>query len=153
MLKEFILIKKSNQICDKIPSNVKSKECLLRHPKDCKDWMEDTRDCVRGNVCKYLHISSKKGLHIKSNYHDTKIEIINEKPDDETVHVLKEAIAAKEEDIERLDDKISKLITKNEVVIEENNRLQRIMKNMDHEIKVLRSWTTKTCRPVILEGA
>ena len=58
----------SDIICDKVFSNSKcsdSKECLLRHPKDCKYWMGDRRGCLMGEVCKYLHISSKKGIHIK----------------------------------------------------------------------------------------
>ena len=49
--------------------------------------------CLRGDVCKFLHKSSKKGINIKSNknYDDTKSETQNkrgkqelviEKPDD-----------------------------------------------------------------------
>ena len=145
----------SDIICDKVFSNSKcsdSKECLLRHPKDCKHWMGDSRGCLRGDVCKYLHQSSKKGIHIKSNknYHDTKSEtenrrdkheIIIEKQNDDNVPVLKEAIAAKEEDIKRMDENNSKLISENEGLIEENNRFQRILKNMNQEIKLLRSRT------------
>ena len=145
----------SDIICDKVFSNSKcsdSKECLLRHPKDCKHWMGDSRGCLRGDVCKYLHQSSKKGIHIKSNknYHDTKSEtenrrdkheIIIEKQNDDNVLVLKEAIAAKEEDIKRMDENNSKLISENEGLIEENNRFQRILKNMNQEIKLLRSRT------------
>ena len=114
--------------------------------------MGDSRGCLRGDVCKYLHQSSKKGIHIKSNknYHDTKSEtenrrdkheIIIEKQNDDNVLVLKEAIAAKEEDIKRMDENNSKLISENEGLIEENNRFQRILKNMNQEIKLLRSRT------------
>ena len=55
--------------------------------------------------------------------------------------MLKEAIAAKEEDIKRMDENNSKLISENEGLIEENNRFQRILKNMNQEIKLLRSRT------------
>ena len=61
----------------------------------------NSRGCLRGEVCKYLHQSSKKGIHIKSNknYHDAKSEtenrmdkheIIIEKQNDDNVLVLKE---------------------------------------------------------------
>ena len=99
--------------------------------------MGDSRGCLRGDVCKYLHQSSKKGIHIKSNknYHDTKSEtenrrdkheIIIEEQNDDNVLVLMEAIAAKEEDIKRMDENNSKLISENEGLIEENIRFQRI---------------------------
>ena len=55
--------------------------------------MSDSRGSPRGDVCNYLHQSSKKGINIKSNknYDDTKSEtqnkrgkqeVVIEKPDD-----------------------------------------------------------------------
>ena len=103
-------------------------------------------------MCNYLHQSSKKGINIKSNknYDDTKSEtqnkrgkqeVVIEKPDDEYILILKEAIAAKEEDIKRMKGKTYKLSSENEGLIEENNRFQRILKNMNQEIKLLKSQT------------
>ena len=82
--------------------------------------MGDSRGCLRGDMWKYKY---KKGIHIKSNkdYHDTKTEtqnkrdkheVFNEKTDNE--NVLPFAIAAKEEDIKRMEDNNSKLISENE---------------------------------------
>ena len=145
----------SDIICDKVLSNGKcsdSKECLLRHPKDCKHWMGDSRGCLRGDVCKYLHQSNKKGINLKvnKNYDDTKSETPNkrskqevfiEKPDDNNVLILKEAIAAKEEEIKRMEETKSKLSSEKEGLVEENKRFQRILKNMNEEIKRLKSQT------------
>ena len=143
------------KVCDKVLSNGKcpdSKECLHRHPKDCKHWMGDSRGCLRGDVCKYLHQSNKKGINLKvnKNYDDTKIETPNkrskqevfiEKPDDDNVLILKEAIAAKEEEIKRMEETKSKLSSEKEGLVEENKRFQRILKNMNQEIKLLKSQT------------
>ena len=143
----------SDIICDKVLSTGKcsdSKECLLRHPKDCKHWMGDRRGCLRGDACKYLHQSSKTGINIKSNKNYEESESENkrsnqeeviEKPDDDTVLILKEAIAAKEEDINRIEGEKFILSSENESLIEENNRFQRILKNMNQEKKRLKSQT------------
>ena len=114
--------------------------------------MGDTRGCLRKEECKYLHISSKKGIHVKrnTNYHETKhesqnktdsTEIIIEKKDDEIVHVLKEASDTKDVEIKMMSENVSKLFAENEILIEENNKIKRILKNMDLEIKRLRSQT------------
>jgi hypothetical protein len=68
-------------------------------------------------------------------------EEVIEKPDDDTVLILKEAIAAKEEDINRIEGEKFILSSENESLIEENNRFQRILKNMNMEIKRLKSQT------------
>ena len=102
-----------------------------------------------------MHISSKKGIHVKRNpnYHNTKREpqnkthnkeIITEKKDDEMDHVLKEASHPKDKEIIKMDDKVSKLIAENEGLIEENNKIKRILKNIDQEIKLLRSRTNQS---------
>ena len=69
----------SEKICEKALSSgkcLKYKTCVQRNPKNCKHWMGDTRGCLRGSECKYLHNSSKKGINIKKNknYHETKSE-------------------------------------------------------------------------------
>ena len=91
-------------------------------------------------------------VNIKSNknYDDTKSETQNkrgkqevfiEKPDDENVLILKEVIAAKEEDIKRMEETKSKLSSENEGLIEENKRFQRSLTMMNQEIKLLKSQT------------
>ena len=94
-------------------------------------------------MCKYLHQSSK-------NYHDTKSEkqhkrdkqeVFIETPDDDNVLSLNEDIFAKEEVIKRSEEINSKLISENEGLVEENNIFQRILKNMNQEIKLLKSQT------------
>jgi hypothetical protein len=144
----------SNIICDKVLSNGKcpaSKECLLRHPKDCKHWMGDTRGCLRGDRCKYLHQLTRKGMFIKLNKNSRtksenqdigdKQELFIEKVNDDNVIVLKEDIASKEEVIKRLEENNSKLISENKTLLEENNRFQRILLDMNQEIKLLRART------------
>ena len=145
----------SDNICDKVLSNgicSESKVCLLRHPRNCKHWMGDTRGCLRGDECKYLHISSKKGIHVKRNPNNldttretqnkTDItEIIIENTNDEMVHVLKDASNAKDEEIKQMNEIVSKIIAENKGLIEENNKVKIILKNMDSEIKLLRSRT------------
>jgi hypothetical protein len=80
----------SDKICENFVSNGKClepKQCLERHPKDCKHWKGDTRGCLRGDECKYLHILSKKGISIKTRQRCHKInnekEIIKEKQERE----------------------------------------------------------------------
>ena len=111
-----------------------------------------TRGCLRGDECKYLHISSKKGIHVKRNPNNldttretqnkTDItEIIIENTNDEMVHVLKDASNAKDEEIKQMNEIVSKIIAENKGLIEENNKVKIILKNMDSEIKLLRSRT------------
>ena len=64
--------------------------------------MGDTRGCLRGNECKYLHVSSKKGENVKQNKNchnegeriDDTSDKTNEKKDDVLIDSLK-----KEEDL------------------------------------------------------
>lgn len=30
-------------------------KCSSRHPKNCKFWLGDNKECLRGQMCKYLH--------------------------------------------------------------------------------------------------
>jgi hypothetical protein len=60
---------------------------------------------------------------------------------DDNLLVLKEDIASKEEVIKRLQENISKLISENKGLLEENNRFQSILLNMKQEIKLLKSRT------------
>ena len=145
----------SEKICNKILSNEKflePKVCLQRHPKDCKHWMGDTRGCLRENECKYIHDSNKKGQKIKQNKSYTKNtndeEIVNdtsdridEKKDKFRIDSLTKEVEAKEEELKKKEDKISVLLSEKETLIEENNRIKRCAKNMDLEIKLLRSQT------------
>ena len=39
----------------------------LRHPKDCKFWLGDTRGCLRGRSCKVLHKVENKGKKVKDH--------------------------------------------------------------------------------------
>jgi hypothetical protein len=50
-------------------------------------------------------------------------------------------LSSKEEDIKRIEGEKFKLSSENESLIEENNRFQRILKNMNMEIKLLKSQT------------
>ena len=145
----------SEKICEKILSNEKCLEhkvCLQRHPKDCKHWMGDTRGCLRENECKYLHDSNKKGKKIKQNKSYTKNtndeEIINdtsdridEKKDELLIDSLTKEVEAKEEELKKKEAKISVLLSEKVTLIEENNQIKRCAKNMDLEIKMLRSQT------------
>ena len=60
-----------------------------------------------------------------------KQEIIIEKPDEDNFLVLKEAIADKEEDTKRMEEKSYKLISENQGLIEDKKRFKRILKNMN----------------------
>ena len=138
----------SEKICENFASNGKCLEpetCLQRHPKDCKYWMGDARGCLRGDECKYLHISRKKGMNMKSNKSCHKIkndkEIMNEKKDKESIDSIKEAVDAKDEELKQKDGQISELISEKEGLTEQYNKIKRCAMNMDKEIKLLRSRT------------
>ena len=55
--------------------------------------------------------------------------------------IIKEASNAKNEEIKQMNENVSKLIAENKGLIEENNKVKIILKNMDQEIKLLRSRT------------
>ena len=145
----------SEKICEKILSNEKCLEhkgCLQRHPKDCKHWMGDSRGCLREKDFKYLHVSNKKGKNIKQNKSCPKNtndeEIINdtsdridEKKDELLIDSLTKEVEAKEEELKKKEAKISVLLSEKVTLIEENNQIKRCAKNMDLEIKMLRSQT------------
>ena len=99
----------------------------------------------------YLHSSCKKGTLIKrnKNYHNTESETqskrnnnetVIEKQDNTIVQLLHDASAAKDEETKK-DENVSKLILENEGLIKENNKIKIMLKNMDLEIKLLRSRT------------
>ena len=131
----------SNTICDKLLLNgqcPQPKTCLSRHPRDCKHWTGDTRGCLRENLCKYMHNSTKKGINIKTkknnNESDSKVQNITVSP--------KEATEAKDKVIKEKDEEIARLRSENESLMENNSRMKRIAWKMDQEIKVLRSKLT-----------
>ena len=111
--------------------------------------MGDGRGCLRGDMCMYLHKSSKKGINIKSNqtHDDTKRETQNKqevlivKPSDDNVLTLKETINTKEKIIRQMEETKSQLSSENVALIEENGRFQRILRNMSKEMKLLKSQT------------
>ena len=138
----------SENVCDKVLSNGKcteSKKCLLRHPRDCRHRMGDTRGCRRGSSCKYLHIANKKGINIKTkkSYHKTENEskepnngeMIVEKQNTKNVDHLNEIINVKDKEIREKEETLLKLMSENEGITEENNKLKRCAKNMNQEIK------------------
>ena len=91
--------------------------------------MGDKRGCLRGDMCKYLHQATRKGIHIKSNKSEKrdkrdKQEVFIEQLNDDNLLVLKKDIASKEEVIKRLEENNSKLISENKGLLEENNRFQ-----------------------------
>ena len=143
----------SDKICDQILSNEKCSEpktCLQRHPKDRKHWMGDTRGCLRGDECKYLHFSSKKGKNIRENKSYPKNKNYKEKVNDtprrikekqaeEVNDSFKKELEAKDEEMKRKDNKISELMSEKEDLLEQFNKIKRCAKNMDQEIKKLRS--------------
>ena len=145
----------SEKVCDNVLLSGKcseSKRCLQRHPRDCKYWMGDTRGCLRGQECKYLHNPSKEGKNIRpnKNCHETKSEgqnkmkakeVKTEKHDDKTIISLKDIVASKDKEIKEKDDKVQKLVLEKEDLINQNNKIKRCAKNMDEEIKRLRSRT------------
>ena len=114
--------------------------------------MGDTKGCLRGNQCKYLHVSSKKGKNIKQNKScpknknykeriDDTSDRIYEKKDEELVDSLTKEAEAKDEEMKQKDDKISQLLSEKEDLLEQYDRIKRCAKNMDQEIKQLRSRT------------
>ena len=114
--------------------------------------MGDSRGCLREKDCKYLHVSNKKGKNIKQNKSCPKNtndeEIINdtsdridEKKDELLIDSLTKEVEAKEEELKKKEAKISVLLSEKVTLIEENNRIKRCAKNMDLEIKMLRSQT------------
>ena len=99
-----------------------------------------------------MHNPSKEGKNIQpnKNYHETKSEgqnkmkakeLITEKHVDKTIISLKETVASKDKEIKEKDDKVQKLVLENEDLINQNNKIKRCAKNMDEEIKRLRSRT------------
>ena len=141
----------SNKICDKVLLNGKClevKTCLLRHPRDCRHWLGDSKGCLRGEDCMYLHISCKKGSLIKRNQNNGKSETQTTKDNNETVAekqddtpVQCESSYAMDEEINEEEQNVSKLISENQQLIKENNKMKIMLKNMDQEIKRLRSRT------------
>ena len=114
--------------------------------------MGDTRGCLRGDECKYFHASSNKGKNIKQNKScpknkndkesiDDTSDRIDEKMDEELVDSLTKEAEAKDEEMKQKDEKISELLSEKETLLEQYNRIKRCAKNMDQEIKQLRSRT------------
>ena len=66
-------------------------------------------------------------------------ETTTEKKGDKSTDSLKDDIVAKDNLIKDKEEIVSKLKSKIERLIEENNRIKQCAKNMDQEIKVLRS--------------
>ena len=114
--------------------------------------MGDSRVCLRGIECKYLHNPSKKGRNIKTykNNQETKREGLSIKDDkevtiekkvDKVINSLKESLAEKDDEIKHKDEEILKLKSENEGLFEENDKIKRCARNMDKEIKALRART------------
>ena len=61
--------------------------------------------------------------------------------DDNILDSLTETVASKHKEIKEMEDKVLKLISENEGLIEENDRIKRCAMKMDQEIKALRSQT------------
>ena len=129
----------SDKICDKLLSNgqcPEPKTCILRHPRDCRYWAGDTRGCLRGVQCKYLHTSAKKGVNIKikKSYHETKSEeqkktdnneTTTEKKGDKSTDSLKDEFVKKDNLIKDKEEMVSKLKSEIERLVEENNRIKQ----------------------------
>ena len=70
----------SDKVCQQFMVSGKCLEykiCPLRHPKDCKFWLGDTRGCLRGKSCKFSHKIENKGKKIK--HHEQEERNVNEK--------------------------------------------------------------------------
>ena len=72
----------SRIICDVFQKEGKcfQSNCMLRHPKACKYWLNDANACFRDNQCKYMHVNGDKGKGIKhvkekSKFDDEKEDI------------------------------------------------------------------------------
>ena len=65
------------------------------------------------------------------------------KNDDNSLDSLTETVASKHKKIKEMEDKVLKLISENEDLIKENDRIKRCARKMDQEIKALRQ--TRTC--------
>ena len=64
---------------------------------------------------------------------------IDEKRDEEVIDSLKKEVEAKDKEMKQKDDKISELLSEKENLLEQFNKIKRCAKNMDQEIKKLRS--------------
>ena len=145
----------SNTICDILLSKgqcPESKTCLSRHPRDCEHWTGDIRCCLRGNLCKYLHNSKKKGINIKKNRNNQEINSESERPNwivekeiptKEKDDSHNEVIAEKDNVIMDKDEEITKLRGENDIHVEDNAKVKRIAWKMDQEIKLLRTKLAK----------
>ena len=88
-------------------------------------WTGDTRGCLRGKQCMYLHNSGKKGVKVKMNKSNYEMEsesegrsvdkeITRQQRDDS----LNEVITEKDKVIKEKDEEIAKLRAENESLVE-----------------------------------
>ena len=73
----------SEKICEQFLMNGKceeSKQCIHRHPKECKFWLNDPQGCLRGDICTCTALKTKgrrlrilKGLPIIQKQVDLKL--------------------------------------------------------------------------------
>ena len=93
----------------------------------------------------YLHNSGKKGVNVKRNKSNHEMEsesegrsvdkeITRQQRDDS----LNEVITEKDKVIKEKDEEIAKLRAENESLVEDYNKVKRIARKMDQEIKTLK---------------
>ena len=129
--------------------------CLFRHPKECKYWLGDTKGCLCGELCKYLHKTENEGKNIKeheqaSDSCDNKPRVIHpknnpirnvkdqqngkENSDDNNVG-MKEESTPKDETNHETKGELVELKKKNKTLNEQLEKLKRVLNNMNNELK------------------
>ena len=136
--------------------------CWLRHPKECKHWLGDTRGCLRGEECKYLHKTENEGTNLK--VHETEHEgnaVGNSSTSPKSIPTKK----GKDQDTEKSNDgekdskeisddnnvdmeeesppkdttnhemKVVELKMENKTLIDQVEKLKQIVYNMNNELK------------------
>ena len=156
----------SDIVCEEFLEKGKCNEsrwCLNRHPKECKFWKGDTRGCLRGQLCRYLHKHENKGENVKApelscatKAKDSKMDEPNtdkeekdtQKTGDEQSHrnfgnrgcIVKDMDM--EEDESPNNDAILEWRTKTDTLEKENNvlkeqleKLKHVVMNMNNQLK------------------
>ena len=80
--KEMCKFMHSNMVCKDFISKetcLNKKQCLMRHPKNCKYWKGDPRGCLRGDTCKYLHRNNKAYTNVTDSKGGNEFEKVSEK--------------------------------------------------------------------------
>ena len=148
----------NDKICDQYLTDGKCSQprlCPDRHPKECKFWLGDPRGCLRGQICRYLHLDENKGKKIRvkasnsdiqkedntplntKTAHDMEIESNNteDNQDDEHESGVEENASSKDDIIVTLETKSNTLETENVELRKQLEKLTRVVINMKNALE------------------